>query len=118
MSACGRAEDREVLRKLIKQQYHYQISPEVSRELDTSRSARQRCCNASQAPALDYLMHHTANAERLHQSRHASCITVCCRSRGEKAPAAAAAPDTPMPLQYQPENGIREMPPVPTMEFD
>ena len=34
--AC-RAEDREALRKLIRVQYHYKISPEVSRELDTSR---------------------------------------------------------------------------------
>ena len=33
----GRAEDREALRKLIKVQYHYQISPEVSRELESSR---------------------------------------------------------------------------------
>ena len=32
-----RAEDRDALRKLIKVQYHYKISPEVTRELDTSR---------------------------------------------------------------------------------
>ena len=36
-----RGEDREALRRLIGTQYHYQISPEVSRELDASR-----CCSA------------------------------------------------------------------------
>ena len=36
-----RGEDREALRRLIRTQYHYQISPEVSRELDASR-----CCSA------------------------------------------------------------------------
>ena len=35
-----RAEDRTALRKLIKVQYHYKISPEVSRELDASRCCR------------------------------------------------------------------------------
>ena len=32
-----RKEDKEALRKLIKVQYHYQVSPEISRELDASR---------------------------------------------------------------------------------
>lgn len=32
-----RKEDKEALRKLIKVQYHYQVSPEITRELDASR---------------------------------------------------------------------------------
>ena len=32
-----RKEDKEGLRKLIKVQYHYQVSPEITRELDASR---------------------------------------------------------------------------------
>ena len=34
-----RKEDQEALRKLIKVQYHYQVSPEITRELDASRYA-------------------------------------------------------------------------------
>jgi len=33
-----RKEDKEGLRKLIKTQYHYQVTPEIVRELDASRS--------------------------------------------------------------------------------
>ena len=36
-----RQEDKEALRKLIKVQYHYQVSPEITRELDASRYAVQ-----------------------------------------------------------------------------
>ena len=36
-----RKEDKEALRKLIKVQYHYQVSPEITRELDASRYAVQ-----------------------------------------------------------------------------
>lgn len=32
-----RKEDKEALRKLIKVQYHYQVSSEITRELDASR---------------------------------------------------------------------------------
>ncbi|KAK9840658.1 hypothetical protein WJX81_007722 [Elliptochloris bilobata] len=33
-----RAEDKEALRRLIKSQFHYQVTPEVLREIDASRS--------------------------------------------------------------------------------
>lgn len=39
-----RKEDKEALRKLIKVQYHYQVSPEITRELDASR-CELLCCN-------------------------------------------------------------------------
>lgn len=32
-----RKEDKEGLRKLTKRQYHYQVTPEITRELDASR---------------------------------------------------------------------------------
>ena len=32
-----RKEDKEATRKLIKVQYHYKVSPEITRELDASR---------------------------------------------------------------------------------
>lgn len=38
-----RKEDKEALRQLIKVQYHYQVSPEITRELDASRYAIQHC---------------------------------------------------------------------------
>ena len=41
-----RKEDKEGLRKLIKTQYHYQVTPEITRELDASRYA-VFCCNCS-----------------------------------------------------------------------
>ena len=35
-----RAEDKDALRQLIKEQYHYQVTPEIHRELDASRYGR------------------------------------------------------------------------------
>ena len=32
-----RQEDKAALRQLIKEQYHYQVTPEIHRELDASR---------------------------------------------------------------------------------
>ncbi|KAK9811795.1 hypothetical protein WJX72_010259 [[Myrmecia] bisecta] len=37
-----RKEDKEALRKLMRVQYHYQVTPEIHRELDASRSRGER----------------------------------------------------------------------------
>ncbi|KAL3141390.1 hypothetical protein ABBQ32_004967 [Trebouxia sp. C0010 RCD-2024] len=42
-----RKEDKEALRKLIKVQYHYQVSPEITRELDASRSRGEKDTGAA-----------------------------------------------------------------------
>ena len=34
-----RADDKEALRRLTKSQFHYQVTPEVLREIDASRCA-------------------------------------------------------------------------------
>lgn len=39
-----RAEDKEALRRLIKAQFHYQVTPEVLRELDASRCGALSTC--------------------------------------------------------------------------
>lgn len=33
-----RKDDKEALRALVKEQYHYQVTPEIHRELEASRS--------------------------------------------------------------------------------
>ena len=54
-----RKEDKEALRKLIKVQYHYQVSPEITRELDASRytlssagSVQLALCFAAQSRSI------------------------------------------------------------------
>ena len=42
-----RAEDKEALRRLIKAQFHYQVTPEVLRELDASRCGALSTCLSS-----------------------------------------------------------------------
>ena len=39
-----RAEDKEALRRLVKAQFHYQVTPEVLRELDASRCGALSAC--------------------------------------------------------------------------
>ena len=52
-----RKEDKEALRKLIKVQYHYQVSPEITRELDASRCDLQHTASCILRTAC-YLVQH------------------------------------------------------------
>lgn len=53
-----RKEDKEALRKLIKVQYHYQVSPEITRELDASRCDLQHTAACIQR-IVCYPLQHT-----------------------------------------------------------